>query len=127
MKTGLLIIKNITREGPGLLEDLLKEQGINYEIIDLNQGQTFPPVENYKAVVVLGGPDSANDENDKMQNELKRVRECVDSHIPYLGICLGLQTLVKASGGKVVRNAIKEIGFRDFSILINSLLKVSIK
>ena len=113
MKKEMLIVKNITREGPGLLEDLLKERRMKYTIVDPNQGQTFPPIENYAALVVLGGPDSANDENDKMRHELTSVREARNAGIPYLGICLGLQTLVKASGGKIVRNPVKEIGFRD--------------
>ena len=33
-------------------------------------------------------------------------------NIPCLGICLGLQTLVKAAGGQVIRNPVKEIGLR---------------
>jgi len=113
MRKSICIVKNITREGPGLLEDLLKEYGIKYSIIDLNQGQNFSSVENCAALVVLGGPDSANDENEKMHNELGRIKESIAAKIPYLGICLGLQTLVKASGGKVVRNPVQEIGFRD--------------
>ena len=113
MEKEILIVKNITREGPGLLENELKERGIGYTIADLNQGQNFPPAENYGTVVVLGGPDSANDENKKMENELARIRETVAAKIPYLGICLGLQTLVKASGGKVVKSPTKEVGFID--------------
>ena len=113
MEKEILIVKNITREGPGLLEDLLKERGIKYTIVDFSQGQDFSSVENCAALVVLGGPDSANDENEKMHNELERIKESMAAKIPYLGICLGLQTLVKASGGKVVRNPVKEIGFRD--------------
>lgn len=113
MKKEILIVKNIIHEGPGLLEEVLKECGIRYTIIDLNQGYNFPPVENYGAVVVLGGPDSANDQNEKIKNELARIRGVIAANIPYLGICLGLQILVEAAGGKVVRNPIKEIGFRD--------------
>lgn len=109
----VVIIKNITREGPGLIEVVLKESGIKYTIIDLVQGQNFPPVDNYKAVVVLGGPDSANDENEKMENEIARIREVISAKIPYLGICLGLQTLVKAAGGRVVKSSTKEVGFID--------------
>ena len=109
----ILIIKNITREGPGLLEEEIKKRGIGYTVIDLYQGQNFPPVEHYGAVVVLGGPDSANDENEKMENELARIREAIAAKIPYLGICLGLQTLVKAAGGTVVKSPIKESGFID--------------
>lgn len=113
MEKEVLIIKNITREGPGLLEVELTERGIGYTVTDLNQGQNFPSVENYGAVVVLGGPDSANDENEKMENELARIREAIGTKIPYLGICLGLQTLVKAAGGKVVKSPTKEVGFID--------------
>ncbi len=113
MNKKILIIKNITHEGPGLLEEILKEHGIGYTTIDLDQGQNLPPVENYGAVVVLGGPDSANDENEKMENELSRISEVITADIPYLGICLGLQTLVKAAGGKVVKSPTKEVGLID--------------
>jgi len=113
MQKEILIVKNITREGPGLLEDLLKEQGIGYTVADLDSNEPFPAVEQYGALVVLGGPDSANDETDKMRIELERIRESRTAQIPYLGICLGLQTLVKAAGGAVVKNQVKEIGFRD--------------
>jgi GMP synthase-like glutamine amidotransferase len=113
MEKEILIVKNISREGPGLLEAELKERGIGYTVVDLNQGQNFPPTENFGAVVVLGGPDSANDENEKMKNELARIREVIAAGIPYLGICLGLQTLVKAAGGKVLKSPTKEVGFID--------------
>ena len=112
MEKKLLIVKNTTEEGPGLLEELLLERGIAYYIADLQQGEPFPEVENYQAVVVLGGPDSANDENEKMHMEQERIREILAVRIPYLGICLGLQTLVKAAGGKVVKSPLKEVGFK---------------
>ncbi|NLL11960.1 MAG: type 1 glutamine amidotransferase [Fibrobacter sp.] len=111
MKKEILIVKNMTREDQGLLEELLKDRGIGYTVVDLDQGQKFPPVENYGAVVVLGGPDSANDESEKMKSELVRISEVLSAKIPYLGICLGLQALVKASGGKVVKSPVKEVGF----------------
>ncbi|MCB1158844.1 MAG: type 1 glutamine amidotransferase, partial [Leptospiraceae bacterium] len=68
---------------------------------------------NYKALVVLGGPDSANDDTGKMKIELSRIRDVIANKIPYLGICLGLQTLVKAAGGKILKSPVREIGFLD--------------
>ncbi|HEV7454716.1 MAG TPA: type 1 glutamine amidotransferase, partial [Candidatus Saccharimonadales bacterium] len=62
-------------------------------------------------LVVLGGPDSANDTTPKMTAELKQVRAAIDAGIPYLGICLGLQVLVKAVGGRVVPGDGVEAGF----------------
>lgn len=108
----VLVIKNITREGPGLLEDVLQEDSYTYKIVDLTQ-EPFPDVEPYGAVVVLGGPDSANDQNSKMRTELMQIRKALELRIPYLGICLGLQTLVRAAGGSVVPSPVREVGFRD--------------
>ncbi len=113
MAADVLIVKNISREGSGLLGGLLDSHSISYQVADLDAGDTFPSPVDFKAVVVLGGPDSANDATEKMQNELVRIREAVDAGVPYLGICLGLQTLVKAMGGSVVKNPVREIGFRD--------------
>src|SRR3972149_6403743 len=108
-----LIVKNIAREGPGLLEAILEERQISYEVVDLESGQAFPPVRACSALVVLGGPDSANDETRKMRIELARIEECLGLGKPYLGICLGMQALVKAGGGKVVKSPTREVGFRD--------------
>jgi GMP synthase (glutamine-hydrolysing) len=109
----ILIIKNITREGPGILGELIKKNGIQSRIIDLSRGETINYSGQFAAVVVLGGPDSANDENIKMTSELELIRNVLDSGISFLGICLGLQTLVKAAGGKVIESPVKEIGFRE--------------
>src|SRR2546429_327167 len=108
-----LLIKNITREGPGLLENLLTSHSIAFDLTDLNQDEKTPPFSSYDAVFVFGGPDSANDVTSKMSGEMAYVQEALASQIPYLGICLGMQVLVKAAGGEVVSNDVKEIGWRD--------------
>lgn len=113
MEKELLIIKNITRENPGLIEDIIKEYKIKYTVVDLCHVQNYQTIESIGAVVVLGGPDSANDGTKKMKNELTLIRKVLEANIPYLGICLGLQTLVKAAGGQVVKSKVKEVGFRD--------------
>jgi GMP synthase-like glutamine amidotransferase len=106
----VLIVQNITHEAPGLLERLLKEVAVDYEIADLHKGDPFPDPTGYAALVVLGGPDSANDKTSKMLTELERVQQALDAGVPYLGVCLGLQVAVKAMGGEVVKNHVKEIG-----------------
>lgn len=109
--TDLLIVKNIEREGPGLLQGLLEEHHISHEIIEASD--PIPDEIKAKAVVVLGGPPSANDTDERMHKELALAKQAVDTQTPYLGICLGMQVLVKAAGGNVVKNSVKEIGFID--------------
>jgi GMP synthase (glutamine-hydrolysing) len=111
MRKDVLIVKN-SHEGPGLISRFLEEQGIGYRLVELGAREAFPDPEGCAALVVLGGPDSANDETPKMTEELRRIREALSSGVPYLGICLGLQTLLKAAGGRVVRSPVKEVGFR---------------
>ena len=113
MTKKLLIIKNISHEEPGLLESLLCKHGIASEGADLSAGEIFPDPREYSALVVLGGPQSANDDTPAMQLQLRRIEEALHQEIPYLGICLGMQCLVKAGGGKVVKSPAKEIGFID--------------
>ena len=113
MEKEVLIIKNIPSEGPGRIEDILNECGIRYSIFDLSDNHSQLIINQYGAVIILGGPDSANDDSHKIQAELALIREILNAKIPYLGICLGLQTFVKAAGGEVVKNKIKEVGFRD--------------
>lgn len=121
MEKETLIAKNITREGPGLIEEILGERGFPYQIIDLSRGEGFPPPDSFDILIVLGGPDSANDQTPKMEKELEAIRGAIESGKPYLGICLGLQTMVKAMGEKVVKGTVREIGFRNQSGAFNTV------
>jgi GMP synthase (glutamine-hydrolysing) len=109
----ILIIKNIPREDTGLLGDIIRELQIKTKVVDVSRGERLPSPEGYPAVFVLGGPQSANDQTPGMVNELAFIRKILEAEIPYLGICLGLQTMVKAAGGSVVQSTVPEIGFRD--------------
>ena len=111
-KKEILIIRNVPRENPGLLLEAIREAGIKYVITDAENLTEISSPESYGAVVVLGGPASANDKTDLIEYEISFIRKVLDSGIPYLGICLGLQLLVKAAGGLVVKSPVKEAGFR---------------
>ena len=113
MNKTVLILKNITSEGPGFIEKILQENLIHYQIVDLAKNEKLPTADNFSCLIVMGGPDSANDKTKKIKNEIGFIKKWINSRKPFLGICLGLQLLVKAAGGKIVKNPVKEIGFRD--------------
>lgn len=112
MENVIYILQNIVREGPGLLHEYLQEAALPYRVIHLELDDPLPPIHMVRALIVLGGPDSANDASPKIQRELAFIREALRHHVPYLGICLGMQLLVKAAGGRVLPCAVNELGFR---------------
>ncbi len=112
-KLPVFIIKNEPHESGGLIEQILARRKIASRMFDLKAGDEFPDPTSGSALIVLGGPASSNDTTPLMQNELKQVRRCLKEGIPYLGICLGLQVMVKAAGGEVLKSPMKEIGFFD--------------
>lgn len=109
----VLIIKNCAREGPGTLGEILCSNDIEHEVIELEQAAEIPDPTEYEALIVMGGPASANDTTKAMQQEIAAIEQAVMAGVPYLGICLGMQALVKACGGRVIRNPVKEVGWKD--------------
>lgn len=108
----VLLVKNIPREGPGIVAEQLAKRKIAFDTIEMAEGTRLPDPSGYSAIFVFGGPDSANDNTGKMGAELSFVRSCVESGVPYFGVCLGMQVLCRAMGGNVVPNQVREIGFR---------------
>lgn len=109
----VLFVKNISREGPGIFEKVCIGKNQPYEIIDLTLLTSIPRINNYGAVVMLGGPASANDNSHVIRLAFQIVDEAIGLNLPFLGVCLGLQILVKATGGEVVKSVKMEIGFSD--------------
>lgn len=111
-----LIVTNIHREQPGTILGVLNRRGWKTTTVNLDQGDAFPSPKNYGALIVMGGPPSANDTEKQtpwMPQEISKIQEALAEGIPYLGVCLGMQTLTKAAGGEIIPSPRKEVGFRE--------------
>ena len=69
-------------------------------------------------LIVLGGPISANDEEDFpfLQTEIELLQQRVRLDKPTLGICLGAQLIARAMGASVYSAAEKEIGWMPIQL-----------
>jgi GMP synthase (glutamine-hydrolysing) len=115
----VLLVQNTRIEGSGYLGDLLQKDG--FEITSVNAKHEKLPDKNFSLVVILGAPESANDDLPYLQSEQQLIKKSVENNIPVLGICLGSQLIAKTFGAKVYGGPRKEIGFyNDLKISDNS-------
>lgn len=105
----ILIVQNTPNEGIGTLGVMFEADGFRSRTI-LAKKEAIPAI-NPSAIVILGAPESANDDLKYLKDELVLIRDAVKKDIPLLGICLGSQLIAKAFGARVFKGEKMEIGF----------------
>ena len=51
-----LVLQHLAVEHPGVFRDFLAEDGFDLFTVELDQGQAIPPLEDFDAMMVMGGP-----------------------------------------------------------------------
>lgn len=104
----ILVVRHEPFEHLGHFAGILAHNNIPFCYKDL--GDPFS-LDECPAVIVMGGPQSANDSHPGLLAELKLIEQAMAARTPVLGICLGAQLIAKALGARVYRNPEKEIGW----------------
>ena len=105
----VLVVQNTRIESSGYLGELLARDG--FGITSINAKHETIPHKKFSLVVILGAPESANDDFPYLIEEQELIKNSVNDDIPVLGICLGSQLIAKTFGAKIYSGPKKEIGF----------------
>jgi GMP synthase (glutamine-hydrolysing) len=90
---------------PGRVGLALRTAGYALDIRRPRFGDPLPDrLGDHAAVVVFGGPQSANDEDEVVRREIDWIGVVLKEKKPYLGICLGAQLLAKHLGARVYKH-----------------------
>jgi GMP synthase (glutamine-hydrolysing) len=112
MAAPVLALQHIACEPPAAYEDELRATGLELVRVELDEGDELPDWRGFGAVVVMGGPMGAyeEDEHPWLVAEKRLLREGVEAGVPVWGVCLGAQLLASALGARVYRGDTPEVG-----------------
>lgn len=111
----VLIFRHIDFEGPGYLGEFLDSHSIPYSVIAVDRAASVNNIEldQVSAMAFMGGPMSANDDIQWINDEISLIKAAHARAMPVLGHCLGGQLISRALGSKVQQNPVKEIGWHS--------------
>lgn len=106
-------LQHVSFEGPAAIAEWARARGHELAGSLLFRGEAVPERGAFDALVVMGGPMSANDDAKLpwMAREKRLIAEALVTHTPVLGICLGAQLIAGAAGARVHAGPVPEIGW----------------
>ena len=115
MQKRILFIMHQATSDPGRIGEAALAYGFEPVICRHSCGDPLPQsIDDYAAVILFGGPMSANDDHlPAIRAELDWLEMPLREKKPFLGICLGAQMLARVLGGNVMHHerGLHEIGF----------------
>ncbi|MCP4933799.1 MAG: hypothetical protein GY927_06230 [bacterium] len=114
----VLLILHQKKSCAGAVGDWLLNHGFELDIKRPTLGEKLPQtLEKHAGLIVFGGPMSANDKTPEIKNEIDWLTLALKEKIPYFGICLGAQLMVRQLGGEVKphKKGLVEIGYHPLN------------
>src|ERR1051326_330720 len=95
------VIRHVPFEGLGLIEPSLRRHDLAIHWHESGDTLTDAELSVSDALILMGGPMSANDPDPWVATEMDLIRRAIERQVPVLGVCLGAQLIAKALGARV--------------------------
>lgn len=112
------VVENTVISHLGQVGVALEEAGAEIVLYRPFKGEALPEIGRYDALVVLGGEQSALDDDlhPYLPELAVRMRQAAETGKAVLGICLGSQILARACGGTNLLGQAREFGWHRIEV-----------
>lgn len=115
----VLILEYSPVDHAGIFRDFFAADGVKADTVQVQAGETVPPLSNYDLLWVMGGPQDTwqEDEFPWLVTQKAMLRDAVNEHDkPIMAFCLGAQLLADALGGEIAKMSRAEICLSEVSL-----------
>ncbi len=112
-------LQHVPFEDIGSMANDFAARGYSVATTHWYRGDKAPDLHSFDALIVMGGPMGIYDEAiyPWLREEKILIQAAIEAGKILVGICLGAQLIADVLGGKVTRNAHREIGWMPVQIL----------
>lgn len=116
----IAIIKNAEFEGPGTITEWMELRGHRFKVYNAYQDD-LPELGTFDFLIILGSPNSANDELSWIVNEKKLLKAAIENGTFVFGIAFGAHLIAAVLGSRIYQNEQVEIGWSPIKCAHNFL------